>query len=166
MRYRISLRNVLEISQTVPHGVRGAPYSPAGTATSNVACAVRTNRAARICRSYFMHIPNAVARSRWTINTTRYLPWTMRVATGFLCYASQFRFYTFFVSVHVMYFSLTRFPMWQPFLQQHYPPSVSIPLCLTFAITRAGPRFSFRWLACLAEAGFSPAGIRDLARTH
>ena len=45
-------------------------------------------------------------------------------------------------------------------------PAVSIPLCLTFAITPASPRFSFRWLACLAGAGFSPAGIRDLARPH
>ena len=45
-------------------------------------------------------------------------------------------------------------------------PAVLIPLCLTFGITPAGPKFSIRWLACLAGAGITPAGIHDLARPH
>ncbi len=45
-------------------------------------------------------------------------------------------------------------------------PVGSMTLCLTFGINPASPRLSFRWLACLAGAGFPPAGIRDLARTH
>ena len=45
-------------------------------------------------------------------------------------------------------------------------PAVSITLCLTFGITPAGPRFSYRWLACLAGPGFPPAEIRDLAWPH
>ena len=45
-------------------------------------------------------------------------------------------------------------------------PVVLIALCLTFGITPAGPGSSIQWLACLTGAGFTPAGICDLARPH
>lgn len=38
--------------------------------------------------------------------------------------------------------------------------------CLTFGITSACPVLATRWLTYLAGAGFSPAGIIVLARTH
>ncbi len=40
------------------------------------------------------------------------------------------------------------------------------PSCLTFGVTPAYPMFATRWLTYLAGAGFSPAGIFDLARPH
>jgi len=38
-----------------------------------------------------------------------------------------------------------------------------IALCLIFGITSADPEFSIQRLACLTGAGFTPAGIYDLA---
>jgi len=47
----------------------------------------------------------------------------LRLPSGFLCYALQFRFHAFFMSGHDACLLTTPLHLWRPSLQRHYPPS-------------------------------------------
>jgi hypothetical protein len=72
---------------------------------------------------------------------TRLLNSTLHRETTTLCYAFQFRCYTFFITVHDVYFSVTLLLLQWPFLFRHYPASSVLRHCPTPYRASVGSRF-------------------------